>query len=142
VCLHAILTLEPSGSRPPVVSIAACFAELKDPRLDRTKAHALLDILVIAICAIICGAHDWEAVAEFGRSKVAWFKRFLPLPNGIPSHDTFWWVFRVLGAASFQRCFVNWMRAVSPLLGGQVIALDGKQLRRSHDRGCAQAGHW
>ena len=92
-----------------------------------------------AICAIICGANDWEAVAEFGRSKVVWFKTFLALPNGIPSHDTFWRVFRALDPASFQRCFGNWMRAVSPLLGGQVIALDGKQLRRSHDRGCAQA---
>ena len=128
-----------SGATSPVVSITAHFAELKYPRLDRTKAHGLLDILVIAICAIICGANDWEAVAEFGRSKVAWFKSFLPLPNGIPSHDTFWRVFRALDPASFQRCFVHWMRAVSPLLGGQVVAIDGKQLRRSHDKGLGQA---
>ena len=95
--------------------------------------------MVIAICAIICGANDWEAVAEFGRSKVAWFKSFLPLPNGIPSHDTFWRVFRALDAAQFQSCFLNWMRAVSPLIGGQVVAIDGKQLRRSHDKGLGQA---
>ncbi len=139
MCLHPVITLEPSGSRSPVVSITAHFAELKDPGLDCTKAHALLDILVIAICAIICGANDWEAVAEFGRSKLAWFKSFLPLPNGIPSHDTFWRVFRALDPTQFQSCFVNWMRAVSPLIGGQVVAIDGKQLRRSHDKGLGQA---
>ena len=115
------------------------LCRLEDPRLDRTKAHALLDILVIAICAIICGANDWEAVAEFGRSKVAWFKSLLPLPNGIPSHDTFWRVFRALDPAQFQSCFVNWMRTVSPLIGDQVVAIDGKQLRRSHDKGLGQA---
>lgn len=139
MCLHSIISLEPCGSRSPVVSITAHFAELRDPRLDRTKAHALLDILVIAICAIICGANDWEAVAEFGRSKVAWFRSLLPLPNGIPSHDTFWRVFRALDPAQFQSCFVNWMRTVSPLIGGQVVAIDGKQLRRSHDKGLGQA---
>ncbi|HSN75781.1 MAG TPA: ISAs1 family transposase [Anaerolineae bacterium] len=131
--------MEPCGSKPPVVSITAHFAELKHPRLDRTKAHALADILVIAICAIICGANDWEAVAEFGRSKQAWFQTLLELPNGIPSHDTFWRVFRALDPAQFQNCFLNWMRAVSPLLGGQVVAIDGKQLRRSHDKGLGQA---
>jgi predicted transposase YbfD/YdcC len=99
----------------------------------------LANILVLAICAIITGAKDWEAVAEFGRSKQTWFKTFLDLPNGIPSHDTFWRVFRVLAPAQFQTCFVNWMRTVSPLIGGQVIALDGKQLRRAHDRGRGQA---
>ena len=139
MCLHPILSLEPCGSKPPVVSITAHFAELKHPRLDRTKAHALADILVIAICAIICGANDWEAVAEFGRSKQAWFQTLLELPNGIPSHDTFWRVFRALDPAQFQNCFLNWMRAVSPLLGGQVVAIDGKQLRRSHDKGLGQA---
>jgi hypothetical protein len=79
------------------------------------------------------------AVAEFGRSKQAWFATFLDLPNGIPSHDTFWRVFRALDPEQFQTCFLNWMQAVSPLIGGQVIALDGKQLRRSHDRGGGQA---
>lgn len=139
MCLHPIVSLEPRGSRPPIVSIMAHFAELKDPRLDRTKAHALSGILVIAICAIICGANDWEAVAEFGRSKQAWFETFLELPNGIPSHDTFWRVFRALDAAQFQSCFLNWMRAVSPWIGGQVVAIDGKQLRRSHDKGLGHA---
>ena len=139
MCLHPILLLEPAGPLRPIVSIAAHFAVLKDPRLDRTKVHALSNILVLATCAIICDANDWEAVAEFGRSKLAWFKTFLALPHGIPSHDTFWRVFRALDPAQFQSCFLHWMRAVSPLIGGQVVAIDGKQLRRSHDKGLGHA---
>ena len=138
MCMQPLIVLAPAPLARPLVSMRAHFASLKDPRVDRTKAHALLDILVIAICAVIGGANDWEAVAEFGRSKLAWFTTFLALPNGIPSHDTFWRVFRALDAEQFQTCFLNWMRAVSPLLGGQV-AIDGKQLRRSHDRGAGQA---
>jgi predicted transposase YbfD/YdcC len=139
VCLHPMVTLALPGFLRPAASIMAHFAALKDPRRDQTKLHGLSDILVIAICAIICGANDWEAVAEYGRSKQAWFQTFLDLPNGIPSHDTFWRVFRTLDPESFRTCFLNWMRAVSPLIGGQVIALDGKQLRRSHDRGSGQS---
>jgi predicted transposase YbfD/YdcC len=128
VCLHPLVRAQPG------VSITAHFADLRDPRLERTKAHDLATILVIAICASIAGANDWVAVAEFGRSKQAWFSTFLDLPNGIPSHDTFWRVFRALDPEHFQTCFVNWIRATSPLLKGQVIAIDGKQLRRSHDK--------
>jgi predicted transposase YbfD/YdcC len=127
--------LHPVVNAPPGVSIAVHFAELRDPRLERTKAHDLHTILVIAICGIVAGANDWVAVAEFGRSKQAWFATFLDLPNGIPSHDTFWRVFRALDPDQFQTCFLNWIRATSPLIGGQVIAIDGKQLRRSHDKG-------
>lgn len=129
MCLHPLVTAQPGSS------ISAHFADLRDPRLERTKAHDLMTILVIAICASIAGANDWVAVAEFGRSKQAWFATFLDLPNGIPSHDTFWRVFRALDPDQFQTCFVNWIRATSPLIGGQVIAIDGKQLRRSHDKG-------
>lgn len=133
MCLH------PVGRAQPGVSIAAHFGDLRDPRLERTKAHELLTILVIAICAIIGGANDWVAVAEFGRSKRVWFATFLDLTNGIPSHDTFWRVFRVLDPEQFQTCFLNWIRATSPLIGGQVIAIDGKQLRRSHDKGLGRS---
>jgi predicted transposase YbfD/YdcC len=129
VCLHPLVGTQPGGS------ITAHFADLRDPRLERTKAHDLMTILVVAICAIIGGANDWVAVAEFGRSKQAWFATFLDLANGIPSHDTFWRVFRALDPDQFQTCFLNWIRATSPLIGGQVIAIDGKQLRRSHDKG-------
>jgi predicted transposase YbfD/YdcC len=123
----------------PTVSMASYFAEIEDPRIDRTKDHKLLDILVVAICAVICGANDWEAVAEFGRARVEWFSTFLELPNGIPSHDTFWRVFRALDPEQFERSFANWMAAVADKIGGQVIAIDGKTLRRSHDKGLGRS---
>ena len=102
MCLHPMVALEPNPIVRPVVSITAPFAALQDPRIERTRAHDLQNILAIAICAIICGANDWEAVAEFGRSKPAWFATFLALPNGIPSHDTFGRVFARLDPVEFQ----------------------------------------
>lgn len=111
------------------------FGGLKDPRVERTKDHKLIDILVIAICAIICGANDWTAVAEYGQDNYAWFKSFLALPNGIPSHDTFWRVFGALEPEQFQNCFVAWIQAVSQVTAGEIIALDGKFVRGSHDKG-------
>jgi predicted transposase YbfD/YdcC len=115
-------------------SIGKYFANLEDPRVERTKRHSLLDILVIAICAVICGADNWEEVQLFGEAKEAWFKSFLELPNGIPSHDTFWRVFARLNPQQFQESFVGWIMAVSEVTRGQVIAIDGKTLRRSHDQ--------
>ena len=118
----------------PATSIDKHFANLKDPRIDRTKLHQLSDILVIAICAVICGADNWEEVELFGQAKEAWFKTFLALPNGIPSHDTFWRVFARLDPQQFQQSFVSWIAAVSEVTKGQVVAIDGKTLRRSHDK--------
>lgn len=115
------------------------FGNLTDPRVERTKLHTLFDILVIAICAILAGADNWEDIADFGQAKQDWFKTFLELPNGIPSHDTFNRVFARLDPQEFQASFLSWIKAVSALLGGQVIAIDGKILRRSHDRGLGQA---
>lgn len=117
--------------------IGAPFAELEDPRQAMNQRHKFIDILVIAICAAICGADDWESVELFGQSKAQWFRTFLELPNGIPSHDTFWRVFRSLNAAQFQQCFMRWMAAIQTVTEGEVVALDGKQLRRSFD---TQAG--
>ena len=114
-------------------SIAAQFAALPDPRAERGKRHELLDILVIAICAVICGADNWVEVEMFGKAKAEWFKRFLALPHGIPSHDTFGDVFARLDPEQFQESFVRWVREISELTAGQVIAIDGKTLRRSHD---------
>jgi predicted transposase YbfD/YdcC len=94
-----------------------------------------LDILVIAVCAAICGADSWEDVELFGEAKEKWFKTFLALSNGIPSHDTFGRVFALLDGQQFQACFVQWVRAVAEATQGQVVAIDGKTLRRSHDKG-------
>jgi predicted transposase YbfD/YdcC len=115
------------------------FGNVSDPRVDRTKLHRLIDILVIAICAVIAGADNWEDVAEFGQAKLEWFQGFLELANGIPSHDTFNRVFARLDAHEFQASFLSWMRAVSGAIATQVIAIDGKVLRRSHDRSIGQA---
>lgn len=118
----------------PAASIDKHFANLEDPRVDRTKLHQLTDILVIAICAVICGADNWEEVELFGQAKEAWFRTFLALPNGIPSHDTFWRVFARLDPQQFQQSFVSWISSVSTVTKGQVVAIDGKTLRRSHDK--------
>jgi predicted transposase YbfD/YdcC len=110
------------------------FSDLRDPRLERTQLHKFLDILVIAICAVICGAESWEDVEDFGKAKLEWFKTFLELPNGIPSHDTFNRVFARLNPQRFRACFISWISAVSEVTAGQVISVDGKVLRGSHDR--------
>jgi len=115
------------------------FRDLADPRIDRHKEHKLIDVLVIAICAILCGANDWVAVETFGRAKREWFARFLELAHGIPSHDTFGRVFAVLSPQALQACFLNWIQAVAQVTQGQVVAIDGKTLRRSYDRRSAKA---
>jgi predicted transposase YbfD/YdcC len=120
-------------------SIVDHFGGLEDPRIERHKRHQLLDVIVIAICAVVCGADDWVAIETFGHAKEAWFRRFLALPYGIPSHDTFGRVFALLSPARFQECFVGWMQAVAEVVAGQVVALDGKTLRRSYDRRSAKA---
>jgi predicted transposase YbfD/YdcC len=114
--------------------VTSHFAGLADPR-DNNKRHQLLDIVVIAICAAICGADSWEDVELFGNAKHKWFKGFLELPHGIPSHDTFGRVFALLDAEQFQAGFVEWIQAVEELTAGQIVAVDGKTLRRSHDQG-------
>lgn len=120
-------------------SLVEHFSNLKDPRADFGKRHLLLDIIVIAICAVICGADNWVEVELFGRTKEQWLRTFLKLPHGIPSHDTFGRVFRLLDPEQFQRCFRSWIEAVQGVTGGQVVAVDGKTLRRSHDRPLGKA---
>lgn len=121
------------------LSLLAHFRPLEDPRVERTREHLLLDIIAIAICAVIAGADDWVAVATFARAKHDWFARFLTLPNGIPSHDTFGRVFARLDPTRFAECFQNWMATLCQRLGLKQVALDGKTLRRSHDRGKGKA---
>ena len=108
------------------------FGDLADSRRDHTRRHLLIDIIVITICAVLGGADDFEAVAEFGVAKASWLRTFLTLPNGIPAHDTLWRVFRALDPVAFERCFRAWVAAVIELHPGQVIAGDGKTLRRAH----------
>src|SRR5215208_6859549 len=109
------------------------FSNITDPRIDRTKRHKLIDILVIAICATICGAEGWEEFELFGQAKLDWFKTFLELPNGIPSHDTFRRVFARMDSSEFQRSFLDWVRSAYQLTKGQVVGIDGKKSRRSFD---------
>jgi predicted transposase YbfD/YdcC len=109
------------------------FADLEDPRNGRRQDHLLLDIITIAICAVICGADGWVAIEEFGKAKEQWLRTFLKLANGIPSHDTFGRVFAHLDPEQFQTGFVSWVQAISRVTEGQVVAIDGKKLRRSHD---------
>lgn len=107
--------------------------EIKDPRIERTKLHSLKDILVIAVCATICGADNWEDIAEFGESKREWFAGFLELANRIPSHDTFRRVFILLDNIELKTLFVEWMSAAVSLSRGSLVSLDGKNLCGSRE---------
>jgi len=110
------------------------FDELEDPRLDRTKLHALSDILFISVCAVLCGADSWTEVELYGLSKEEWLRRYLLLANGIPSHDTFGRVFSRLDPTQLERCFLNWINALVQASKGRLIGIDGKTIRRSFDK--------
>ena len=115
------------------LAVSQYFATVEDPRIDRTKDHALLDIIIITLCAVICGAESWVAVEEFGTTKRAWLETFLDLPHGIPSHDTFGRVFARIDPQQFQHSFMQWVRALQQVRG-DLIAIDGKTHRGTHDR--------
>lgn len=119
---------------PLSTSIHRYFADLPDPRIDRCKRHRLLDILTIAICAVISNADGWLDIEAYGHAKEAFFRQFLDLPHGIPSHDTFGRVFARLNPLTFQQAFVAWVDAIRLKLPGDLIAIDGKTERRTHDR--------
>lgn len=113
------------------ITVKKYFRKLKDPRVSRRKKHLLLDIIVLTLCAVICGCTDWQQIATFGRCRLPWLKRFLCLPHGIPSHDTLERVFDRLEPQAFQACFRDWMHALHQALGLSQIAIDGKTLRGS-----------
>src|SRR5947199_1440281 len=113
------------------------FAQVEDPRLERTKRHLLRDIIILAICGVICGAEGWVESEEFGKAKEAFFTQLLDLPNGIPSHDTFGRVFSLIDPKQFEASFLQWVQGISKTVKG-VVAIDGKTLRRSHDRGAGK----
>ena len=120
-------------SETPLETIEEHFGRVQDPRIERSKEHKLIDIISIAICAVICGAESWVDIENFGKSKMSWLKTFLELPNGIPSHDTFGRVFSLIDPEEFQESFHSWAQSIHELMDGQVIAVDGKQVRGSKD---------
>jgi hypothetical protein len=113
--------------------LESIFAQVEDPRMERTKLHRLRDIIILAICGVICGAEGWVEIEEFGKAKEAFFQEWLDLPNGIPSHDTFGRVFTLIDPKQFEASFMQWVQAISKTVKG-VLAIDGKTLRGSHDR--------
>ena len=116
------------------LTISDYFGEIKDPRIERTKRHKLIDIVTITICAVISGADTFVEIEEYGKAKHKWLKQFLQLPNGIPSHDTFSRVFARIDTQEFQQCFLKWIESISQLTQGEIIAIDGKTLRHSYDK--------
>jgi predicted transposase YbfD/YdcC len=119
--------------KDPIASLEEHFSNLPDPRGPNIE-HLLFDIVVIAILATISGADGWVAIEQYGLRKKAWLGQYLELPNGIPSHDTFGRVFAKLDPHEFQACFMKWVKALNRVLKGQVIGIDGKQLRGSHEK--------
>src|SRR3990167_2106526 len=105
-----------------------CFGDLSDPRIDRTKKHMLLDILALSICGVLSGAEGWEEIEDFAKEHENWFRKFLVLPHGIPSHDTISRVFSALDPYGFQLGCINWLKRISQLIAEDIIAVDGKSL--------------
>lgn len=124
---------------PATAALMEKFSTLVDPRIERTKKHSMTDLLVISICGFICGIDNWVELEEFGEIKKDWFKEFLELPNGIPSHDTFGRFYAALDPEEFSRCFTRWVQAIGEVTEGEVVAVDGKTLRRSFDRASSKA---
>lgn len=106
--------------------IIACFSSLEDPRVIGRSKHKLIDIIVISICAIICGAKCWNQIEVFGKLRKEWFQTFLELPNGIPSKYTFGRLFALIEPINFQKCFIAWTKEVSQVSSGEIVAIDGK----------------
>lgn len=123
-----------SPDHPSAPSLLAHFEHLPDPRVNRTKDHDLIDVLVIAICTLLCGGETFNDMEDFGHAKRDWFQTFLSLRNGIPSHDTFNRVFAALDPKGFLDCFLRWTQSVRQAVPQEIVALDGKALRRALDQ--------
>jgi predicted transposase YbfD/YdcC len=117
----------------PKQSIAEHFGQISEPRIERRKRHELIDIITIAICAVVCGAGTWVEIEIYGKAKEKWLRKFLKLPNGIPSHDTFGRVFAAVNPEEFQECFMKWVKGIAQVTDREIVAIDGKQLRNSVD---------
>ena len=130
------------GGKPmtnPCATIVEHFATLPDPRMDRTKLHKLADIMTIAICSVLCMGDNFVEMEDFGKAKEAWLSTFLTLANGIPSHDTFNRVFRALDPEAFEKCFVSWVNSLRETISKEIVAIDGKTVRRSFDNASGQS---
>ncbi len=121
-------------SAQAIGSIQHHFSRISDPRMNRRKLHKLSDIFFMTLCAVICGADNWVAIAQYCKTKEEWFRGLLDLPNGIPSHDTLGNVFAVIDIEEFSTCFSNWVSDLADLSGGDIISIDGKCLRGSFDK--------
>ena len=121
-------------SSSPHPSISSVFADIDDPRVVARSSHLLIDVLTIAVCAILCGAEGWADMELFGKSKEEWLRTFLKLPNGIPSHDTFARIFAAIDPDQFRECFIRWTQSLMDI-DEDLIAVDGKTLRGSRDKG-------
>ena len=126
---------KPSQKSTTVISLIDCFENVPDPRVDRTKSHKLIDILVISICTFLCSGESFNDMEEFGNAKYEWLKTFLELPNGIPTHDTFNRVFAALDPQCFLESFLRWTKSLRKAIPGEIVAMDGKALRRALNQG-------
>lgn len=115
------------------------FGVLPDPRIERTKKYPLIEIILLIICGTLSGCDGWKAIKDFGELKLEWLRKFLPYENGIPVDDTIARVMRRINNKAFQSCFLSWMQAVSELTNGDIIAIDGKTVRRSHNKQIEQS---
>src|SRR6266496_2857004 len=126
----------------PKTNLFTYFSELEDPRIEKNRDHPLINILIIAILGVLCGADTFTEIERFGLAKEEWLKGFLALENGIPSHDTFGRVFRWLDESAFQNAFLKWTHRLCQVSGGEIIAFDGKKLRGSEDKAPKRRGIW
>lgn len=120
-------------------SLENAFRSLEDPRREQGQLHKLIDIITLAVCAVISGAETWVDIVDFGQDKELWLRGFLELPNGIPSHDTLARIFQLLDPGQLQACFQTWIREVRDQLEGEIVAIDGKTLRHSYDHSRQQS---
>lgn len=110
------------------------FQQLEDPRSNKNRRYPLDEVLFLCVCAVVSGAEGWSAIAQFGQTKLDWFRRFLPYENGIPNEDSIAWIIGRLDVKRFEQCFAQWVSGIAASREGEVIAIDGKTARRSHHR--------